>query len=75
MAYPDFVDGKPPVISLKQYDSAAWAATTCLDNRRNTYMVVEMEHPEKEVAEISAADHPTLDVIFRSAHAKHAEQK
>lgn len=71
MLYPPFVDGKPPQLRLAEYDQAPWAASTCLDHRNGTYVVVEMQHPDTVVAEIAAADHATLDVIFRSAQAKH----
>lgn len=70
MAYPAFVDGKPPVISLKEYDDAEWADSTCLDNRRGQYVIVVMETPEKEVAFIEKGDWAVLDQIFKSAHGK-----
>lgn len=75
MAYPPFVNGSPPVLRLSEYDAAEWAATTCLDHRNNKYVVVIMEQPETVVAEIAPQDHATLDAIFRSAHAQHAQQK
>jgi hypothetical protein len=72
--YPPFVDGNPPTITLSDYDVATWASTTCLDFRNNQYVVVIMETPETVVATIDKKDYDVLDRIFRSAHAKHAEQ-
>lgn len=74
MSYPELVGGKPPVITLKEYDDASWASTTCLDNRHGGYWVVVMEDPTKEVASISEKDHDVLDRIFKSAHSTHAKQ-
>lgn len=75
MSYPPFIDGKPPVISLADYDAAPWAAPTCLDFRNNQYVVVVMETPEQQVAVIARLDYDVLNRIFLSAHAKHAEQQ
>ncbi|KAK6456280.1 uncharacterized protein RJT20DRAFT_128122, partial [Scheffersomyces xylosifermentans] len=72
--YPEFVNGKPPVITLAEYDVAPWAGSTCLDFRGLEYVVVVMETPEKVVANIDAKDYDVLDRIFRSAKATHAEQ-
>jgi hypothetical protein len=72
--YPEFTNGSPPTISLLEYDDAPWAATTCIDFRRNLYAVVVMENPDQEVAFIDKADYEVLNKIFRSAHATHAKQ-
>lgn len=75
VAYPEFVNGAPPVITLKEYDVAPWAGTTCVDSQRGEYVVVVMEEPTKVVARINSEDKETLDKIFRSAHATHAQQQ
>ncbi|RCK55911.1 hypothetical protein Cantr_05331 [Candida viswanathii] len=75
MAYPEYVDGKPPVVTLKEYDGASWAPTTCLDFRNNEYVVVIMETPETIIATIDKLDAPVLDKIFKSAHETHEKQK
>lgn len=72
--YPKFVDGKPPVITLKEYDVAPWALTTCVDRRDGKYVVVVMQTPEVIVAEINSHDNEVLDKIFRSAHDNYSEQ-
>lgn len=69
-SYPALVDGKPPTISLKDYDDAEWADTTCLDHRNGAYVVCVMEDPSKVVALIAADDWKVLDTIFQSAHGK-----
>lgn len=73
--YPPFVDGKPPVITLKQYDVAEWAASTCVDSRDGGYVVVDMQAPEKVVAVLDKADHDTLHRIFTSAHETYEKSK
>lgn len=75
MGYPEYINGKPPVITLKEYDGAEWASTTCLDFRKNQYVVVIMETPESIVAIIDQADNLILDTIFRSANETHNKQK
>lgn len=75
MSYPEFVDGAPPIVTLKQYDVAPWAGTTCVDSRPNEYVVVVMEEPTKIVARIHKDDNETLDKIFKSAHQTHAQQQ
>lgn len=68
MSYPEYVDGKPPVITLKEYDNAPWAGTTCVDRRGGEFVVVIMEKPETVVARVDPKDNETLDTIFKSAH-------
>lgn len=75
MAYPEYINGKPPIITLKEYDGASWASTTCLDFRNNQYVIVIMETPETIIAIINNQDYPTLDKIFKSAHETHNKQK
>ncbi|CAK7906307.1 hypothetical protein CAAN1_30S00980 [[Candida] anglica] len=74
MSYPAFVDGAPPVVTLKEYDVAPWAGTTCVDRQASGYVVVVMQEPTKVVARIHKDDDETLDKIFRSAHSTHASQ-
>lgn len=72
--YPSFVDGQAPEITLKEYDVAPWALTTCVDRVDGNYVVVVMEKPSQVVARINANDNETLDRIFASAHKTHSEQ-
>lgn len=74
MSYPAFVDGQAPEITLKEYDVAEWAKTTCVDRVDGKYVVVVMENPTQVVARINTDDNETLDRIFASAHKSHAEQ-
>lgn len=75
MSYPEYVDGKPPTITLKQYDSAPWAGSTCVDrNSEGNYVVVDMQDPSKVVAGVDEQDRDTLNQIFSSAHADYAKQ-
>lgn len=73
MVYPEYVDGKPPIVSLKEYDTAPWAQTTAIDRKDSKYVIVEMQNPDKVIASIPQSDYPTLDEIFQSAHATHAK--
>ena len=61
-------------ITLKEYDTAPWASTTCVDRVDGKYVVVDMQTPTKVVAKVSANDNDTLDQIFQSAHADYAKQ-
>ena len=48
--YPKYInDTTPPTITLKEYDNASWASTTCLDHNpiKNQYIVVVMENPNQ----------------------------
>lgn len=72
--YPEYINGKPPVITLQEYDVAPWNKTTCVDSRPNGYVVVIMEKPEVVVAQIDKSGDETLDKIFRSAKQTYAEQ-
>lgn len=68
MSYPAYVDGKPPVITLKEYDFAPWAGTTCVDRRGEDFVIVLMEKPEQVIARVDPKDNETLNTIFKSAH-------
>lgn len=72
--YPSYIDGKPPTISLKEYDIAPWNGSTCVDRRNDGYYVVVMEKPEQLVAKIDSKDSETMDRIFSSAHKTYAQQ-
>lgn len=74
MTYPTFVDEQPPVITLKEYDIASWASTTCVDRRDDGYVVVVMEKPDQVVAKIHSSGNEALDAIFRSAHSDYYQQ-
>ncbi|SGZ58071.1 CIC11C00000003088 [Sungouiella intermedia] len=74
MSYPAYVNGEPPVVTLKEYDVAPWAGTTCVDRRGNTFVIVVMEKPEQVVATVDAGDNDTLNTIFKSAHKDFSDQ-
>lgn len=74
MSYPEFVDGKPPVVTLKEYDVAPWAGTTCVDRRDGGFFIVVTEKPDTVVASVDAKDHETLNIIFKSAHEDFSQQ-
>ena len=73
-SYPSYIDGKPPVISLKEYDFAEWNKTTCVDKEGSQYKVVDMNEPKQVVALIDEKDNNVMDIIFRSAIETHAKQ-
>ncbi|CAH6721257.1 hypothetical protein CLIB1444_05S07074 [[Candida] jaroonii] len=73
MVYPEYVDGQPPIISLREYDTAPWAKDTAIDRKDSKYVIVEMTNPDHIVASIPQSDYATLDEIFQSAHATHAK--
>lgn len=74
MSYPLFIDGKPPVVTLKEYDNAPWAGTTCVDKQGGKYVIVVMENPSQTVASVDPKDNETLDTIFKSAHKDFSDQ-
>lgn len=74
MSYPDYIDGKPPVITLRKYDGIEWAKTTSIDRRDGKYIIVETMNPDKIIAEIEPSDAPLLDQIFEDAHREYAKQ-
>ncbi|KAJ8140952.1 hypothetical protein OY671_005868 [Metschnikowia pulcherrima] len=74
MSYPTYVNNEPPIVTLKEYDSAPWAGTTCVDKRNNGYVIVVMEKPEQVVAKVHPDDSETLDTIFKSAHQDFSDQ-
>lgn len=74
MSYPEYINGKPPVVTLKEYDVASWAGTTCVDRRNNKFVIVVMKDPAKVVATVDENDTETLNTIFRSAHQDFSDQ-
>lgn len=74
MSYPEYVNGQPPVVTLKEYDVAPWAGTTCVDKRADGYVIVVMQEPTKVVARVHSDDNGTLDTIFKSAHTDFSDQ-
>lgn len=74
MSYPEYIDGQPPVITLKEYDTATWAGTTCIDRSNDGFVVVVMEKPEQIVAKIHPSGNDALNAIFRSAHKDYFQQ-
>ncbi|KAI5953654.1 hypothetical protein KGF54_003026 [Candida jiufengensis] len=73
--YPEYINNEPQTISLRDYDDAEWTSTTCLDNRNDGYVVVEMENPNKIIVKIDSKDNDVLDRIFKSAKETHAKQQ
>lgn len=73
-SYPSYVDGKPPVLSLREYDFAPWNKTTCVDKEGSQYKVVDMNEPNQVVALIDEKDNTVMDIIFRSAIETHVKQ-
>ena len=66
--YPKYInDTTPPTITLKEYDNASWASTTCLDHNpiKNQYIVVVMENPNQIIAIIDQQDNMILDILFK----------
>lgn len=76
MSYPDYVDGQPPVVTLKEYDVAPWASTTCVDRSPDGkgFVVVVMQKPEQIVAKVHPSGNDALNAIFRSAHQDYFQQ-
>lgn len=74
MSYPEYINGEPPVVTLKEYDVASWAGTTCVDRRNNKFVIVVMEDPSKVVATVHENDTETLNTIFKSAHQDFSDQ-
>lgn len=76
MSYPEYVDGQPPVVTLKEYDTAPWASTTCVDRSPDGkgFVVVVMQKPEQIVAKVHPSGNEALNAIFRSAHADYFQQ-
>lgn len=74
MSYPSYVNGNPPVVTLKEYDTASWASTTCVDRRDGKFVIVVMENPLQVVATVDEKDNGVLDSIFKSAHKDFSDQ-
>lgn len=62
------------MVSLKEYDVALWASTTCVDRRNGEFVIVVMEKPETVVARVDPKDNDTLNTIFKSAHEDFSQQ-
>ncbi|GEQ72352.1 hypothetical protein JCM33374_g6039 [Metschnikowia sp. JCM 33374] len=74
MSYPSYVNNEPPTVTLKEYDVAPWASTTCVDKRAEGYVIVVMEDPKHVVAKVHTDDTETLNTIFKSAHQDFSDQ-
>lgn len=72
--FPAYVDGKPPVISLKEYDDAEWAQETAVDSSKEGYVAVNMKDPNHIVATLDEEAGKTLDIIFKSAKKQYVEE-
>lgn len=62
------------MVTLKQYDVAHWAGTTCVDSRDGGFVIVVMEKPSQVVAKVDSGDNDTLNKIFKSAHKDFSDQ-
>lgn len=74
MSLPQYENGIPPVVGLREYDTAAWAKQTCIDRKNGSYVIVDIHAPEKIIATLPKSDYPVIDEIFRSAHLEYAKQ-
>ncbi|OBA24323.1 hypothetical protein METBIDRAFT_37015 [Metschnikowia bicuspidata var. bicuspidata NRRL YB-4993] len=74
MSYPSYVNNEPPTITLKEYDTAPWAGTTCVDRTKEGFVIVVMEDPKHVVAKVHPDDTENLNTIFKSAHEKFSDQ-
>ncbi|KAI5969480.1 hypothetical protein CANMA_001548 [Candida margitis] len=77
--YPAYINDNtaPPTISLRDYDDAEWADTTCVDFQPDSqrYVIVDLEQNDYIVAHIDPNDNKVLDIIFSSAKETHAKQQ
>ncbi|CCH45685.1 hypothetical protein BN7_5270 [Wickerhamomyces ciferrii] len=71
--FPAFVNGQPPVVSLKEYDDAEWAQETAVDNTPDGYVAVNM-NTQKIVAKFDKESESTLDTIFNSAKKQYVSE-
>lgn len=67
MSFPAYVDGKPPVVSLEDYDSAEWAQQTAVDATADGYVAVNMSDSAQVVCKFDQDAAKVLDTIFKSA--------
>ncbi|CDR43950.1 CYFA0S13e00870g1_1 [Cyberlindnera fabianii] len=74
-SFPPYVDGKPPVVSLAEYDDAEWARETAVDSTPEGYVAVNMNDPTHIVARLDNDATKTLDEIFKSAKQQYASQQ
>lgn len=72
--FPAYVDGKPPVISLHEYDDAEWAQETAVDSTTQGYVAVNMKDQNHIVAKFDQDAAKTLDTIFKSAKKQYVEE-
>ncbi|CAH2450783.1 Hypothetical protein PP7435_CHR4-0410 [Komagataella phaffii CBS 7435] len=76
--FPDYVDGKPPVISLFQYDSAGWAKETAVDVKESEsgkyFVAVNIQKPDEVVARFEDIATPLLQKVFTDAHQTYGEK-
>ncbi|CCG22338.1 hypothetical protein CORT_0B06290 [Candida orthopsilosis Co 90-125] len=77
--YPPYINDNttPPTISLRDYDEAEWADTTCVDFKPDSqsYVIVDLDQTDYIVAHIDTSDNNVLDIIFRSAKETHSKQQ
>jgi len=77
--YPPYTNDNttPPTISLRDYDDAEWAETTCVDYKPDSqsYVIVDLDKTDHIVAHIDQNDNKVLDIIFASAKETHSKQQ
>ncbi|KAG5421654.1 hypothetical protein I9W82_000746 [Candida metapsilosis] len=77
--YPPYTNNNqtPPTISLRDYDDAEWADTTCVDYKPDSqsYVIVDLDQNDYVVAHIDKSDNGVLDIIFKSAKETHSKQQ
>jgi len=72
--FPAYVDGKPPIITLREYDDAEWAQETAVDNTSDGYVAVNINDPKHIIAKLDKEAGKTLDIIFKSAKEKYVSE-
>lgn len=72
--FPAYVDGKPPIVTLRQYDDAEWAQETAVDSTPEGYVAVNMKDAKHIVARFDEEAAKTLDTIFNSAKKQYVSE-
>jgi acylphosphatase len=74
MSFPEYVNGEPPVVSLREYDDAEWAQKTAVDSTPTGYVAVNMNDATQIVCKFDDEAAKTLDLIFKSAKTQYAKE-
>lgn len=66
--FPEWINGKPPIISLDEYDKAPWAAQSVIaQSLPDLFAVVELNKAEHVIAIFEKEANDTIKKIFASA--------